>query len=373
MPGRHSNTAVIFAPNPKNLGMYSVDLAGYELLQTMTDHVDFFAEYESNVGGFTYGSMMLHRHTSAKQMVGYDKIIYWGDFTTSFPYAKRDYFGRTGKMFFPYSKSLIKLGLTKKLVQRRAISHWEKLYLPQFRDKAYYSIGQNFQTMSKAVFDSLPDTTQDRYRQFRSILPRDSASLENLNLMFSAYSPRPPLQQICDLAFLLKRPPRLASARGKNKKNVGVYFRRSKIKNIGNILDAISRYANVVPFADWIDSNLDYDLAFAKNVSLMRECDVIVSDTYHFLINALREGCPVIGLGNAESEQVSTTGDFKKKVLFADTGLSEFYLEMSGGFLDEKHLDQTLRLIRSINQDYWLSYRVDRDMVVQQIKGALAV
>jgi hypothetical protein len=101
--------------------MYSVDLAGYELLQTMTDHVDFFAEYESNVGGFTYGSMMLHRYTSAKQMVGYDKIIYWGDFTTSFPYAKRDYFGRTGKMFFPYSKSLIKLGFNEEVSSEAGI------------------------------------------------------------------------------------------------------------------------------------------------------------------------------------------------------------------------------------------------------------
>lgn len=373
MPRRHSKTAVIFAPNSNNLGMYSVDLAGYNLLKTITSDVDFFAESEPYRAGYKYGSIVIRGYKSAKHLWGYDRIVYWGDFTTSFAYAKGDYFRRTGIKFFPYSKKLIKSGLTAKSVQRRVIARWEKLYLPEFEDKRYYSIGQNFQTMTKSEFEALPITARNKYQRFRAILPRDSTSLHNLNLLFNNCSTRPLLQQICDLAFLIDRPPMVNSSRGLKRKNVGVYFRRSKIQNIGKLLDVISQDANVVPFSDWLDNKQDFNLAFEKNCALMRECDVVVSDTYHFLINALREGCPVIGLGNAESEQVTTIGDYKKKVLFADTGLSEYYLEMTSGLLDEKHVEQIREHIRNISVDYWRPYRVDREIAIQQIKSALSV
>ncbi|MBY0227421.1 MAG: polysaccharide pyruvyl transferase family protein [Hyphomicrobium sp.] len=352
--------------------MYSVDLAGYQILRTSANCVDFFAECRPNVREFKYGCMTLNRYTSQDQLSDYDTIVYWGDFTTSYSYGRREYFNMTATTFFPYSKTLIKMGATRSRVQRQVVHRWEQLYLPQFKNKRYYSVGQNFQTMTKPIFDTLCSTKQDKYRQFGYILPRDSVSLNNLNLIFDDRSPRPNLHQICDVAFLMSGLPK-TPPKGLQSKTVGVYFRRSKISNVTELLNALSKHANVVLFTDWIGEGIDFEAAFQKNITRIRECHFIVSDTYHFLINALREGRPVIGLGNAQSEQVSTTGDFKKKVLFSDAGLTEYYIELSSHFLSRSEIDETLRLAGALGEDYWKCYRFDRDTVIQQIKEALAV
>lgn len=371
MPDRHAKIAVIFARNTKNLGMYSVDLAGYEVLRTVSQHIDYFAESKSNVEKFQYGSISVNRYTSSEQLFSYDKVIYWGDFTTSVPYARREYFNVHASDYFPYSRRLIKAGVRKRSVQKAVLRRWEDLYLPKFADKAYYSIGQNFQTMTRKIFDTLDSTSQKKYRQFHSILARDSASVQNLNVMFHGEAARPTVQQICDLGFLVGVQPKNVSP-ATSKRTVGVYFRRSKIENTPEILNAIARKTNVILFTDWIEEGMDFDATFKKNIALLRDCDFVVSDTYHFLINALREGCSAIGLGNVQSEQVSTIGDYKKKVLFSDTGLSEFYVELSDKALDKCGLDRVLHLLATSGDEYWGTYRVDRHKTIQDIRSVLA-
>ena len=291
-------------------------------------------------------------------------MIFWGDFTTSVDYGKNDYqyvsadrFGSRFQMFARY-------------VSQSTFDRWLKMYLPDDGCR-YYSVGQNFQTMNQSEWSRLTDDVRYKYGQFRSIVTRDSVSYANLANCFAGARHRVKLLQGVDAAFFCRNSVQHRVQRP-GKKTVGVFFGRSKLQGIDDLYRDLHRKMDVVEISLWFLRGEDFQSSYDRAIELIGQCDVIVSDTYHLLINAMRLGCPAVGVGVVQTQQFGTVGDYKKKVLFKDLGLSKFYIELPNHVLTAQQIEIISTAACLVDGGYWSGYAFDREREINKIAEALA-
>lgn len=332
-------TAIVVAHNPQNAGMYSVDLGALHFFSGLGLPVDFFCPTVLNDAPTAgYGQMTLNHLKDSGDLAGYDNVIYWGDFTTNPQYGLYDFTQRA----FQHD------GLRD---INAAFQRWLDCFLPARLlngPTRVFSFGQNFQTIWSIEKSLDLQVLAPLYNGFEAILPRDSFSVEHLTGYFPQAA-QGKVQLGMDCAFLVNPnacPIRTNEGRTEPLR-VGMCFGRSKLLNL-DILVAEARGRDVIveDLSRWLSLPVrNVHWQFAELLESVRRCDLIISDTYHLLINAMREGVAVQGVGVKVERQEKSVSDFKKRTLFGDLGLPNFYLELDDKTVTKEQADLLLQAL----------------------------
>lgn len=333
--------------------MYSVDLAAVQFFKSIGIDCDFFVPFFSPRQTFpSFGKVKLRPYRNPSQLRNYQRVIIWGDFTTHPMYARNDYVRRkvlrenVGN--FRWGVRQFTNALSK-LDYKYSYEEWENLYLLAEEDEkppVFLSIGQNFQSLtnSKTPYDI--GEINKLYSRFDVILPRDSSSLGELKRLSS-----PKLSNVrlgMDCAFLLRSSSFLFKKRPiRRRLKIGYYFHRSRIQNVESLLSQIGGLqVDCFEIKGWIGAKpLMLDRHFRRVTESLRSCDLVISDTYHLLINTLILGTLAVGLGVKTPDQNSTVADYKKRVLFEDFGSSDLYVECEDSSLSSHEIGRIVDLI----------------------------
>jgi hypothetical protein len=340
-----SRVAILIASHSTNMGMYSVDLAAEAFFQELRVQFDFFQFGASRRR--SYGRLRPIDYRSASQIANYDKVVLWGDFTSLPYYGRTDFTGQVSRAEYSWLKRfLTRRGIVNHNHKQTAYARWVQLFAeaPAMIEKSY-SVGQNFQRLIPPP-DGDPTEFAEAKRMlshYSGICVRDSVSYANLNAMKFSTLHSPRLDSGMDVAFLLPSASAVPRALQKeNRPTVGLFFKRSRLSNISKLVYALQAAGLRVVFINgWLRSLGDIDQNFSTALEQIRACDVILSDTYHFLINSHREGAAIVGVGRPSQVQLSTVSDYKKKVLFRDLDMAEAYFEIVDGVID----DNTSRIL----------------------------
>ena len=317
--------------------MYSVDLAAFRLFAEMGGEVAYLvAAGPDTFGLFEYGKWTLHRIHNAEMLRQYDNIVYWGDFTTNPAYGLHD-----------FTKQLI--DFDGESSPQKAFDKWLSIFLLKGQDKGdrrIFSFGQNFQTMSSSTEQIDLRSLGPFYERFDAIMPRDTHSCTELGKYFPGIASGR-LTLGTDCAFLLDAPDREKRPRTGN---IGIFFGRSNIANITSLVGRISaagyKMRHVIR---WLATPLNKrDPYFKLTLGEFGLCDAVITDTYHFAVNAIREGATPILLSRQGAQALSTVSDFKKKVLMHDLGAADLLREFDGDELSDAMMESIIEQIAVI-------------------------
>lgn len=304
--------AVILAGHNGNSGMYSVDLAAARFFAA--HHCDFtlFTAQEVFDRSFTIEGIPVLSIDEQTSLREYTHLVYWGDFINNPAYGIRDFASRD-----------VKLGISPDIDS--AYLRWKKifnLHETQF-EGTVISVGNNFQNDLSGFTESDPDVLSRLAERFDAILPRDPFSLQNLANVLPRGS-WTKIRQGMDCAFLL-----MADEPRSPERYFCYFFGRSKIEDMEQLVKEIEEVtgARGVPIDRWLKLRpRNAHTNFLKSRDMMRNAAFVVSDTYHFLINSITMGVPVIALGRSVDKQRGTLGDFKKYTLFSMLGIENYYI-----------------------------------------------
>lgn len=322
-----TTAAVILCLNHTNLGMYSVDLAAQSFFAHFGIEPHFFCAHNPprrgrtrlqrllgvDIGNRTrdrIGRVEKRFLGSFDQLADYDLVCYWGDFTTNPVFLE--------KSFHLCESFAETFGGTER---------WRRIFGPEAHHPLKVSIGQSFQQGSLLADPEQRELLRRTIRSMKGVFPRDRVSSENLRR--SEPGPGVHLDDFLDCAFFLidgKRSPKVAGAR-----SFGYFFGRSGLEFLVQPLAALE--ATLGLQKSWLEGWLTTtagtcETDFARNLEVIRGARFVVTDTYHVAVNCLRERTLPIVLGRPTRDQDGTLGDFKKKVLMEDLGLSDLHLEV---------------------------------------------
>ncbi|MEI4233136.1 polysaccharide pyruvyl transferase family protein [Roseovarius sp. D22-M7] len=292
--------------------MLSVDLAFENFCHAaLGDHFEVsYFNIEEAITIDCGSSRCLHYeflHSPERQLSDSDIIVIWGDFTTSSVYVD----------------DVLKHLVSKlKITETKAIDIYLKgLLLEECPDsilKKVLIVSSNLLPNAACQMSTRYRETATRlYSQAAAIIPRDPMSAAIAQIFRGN-----PTDVSCgvDAAFFLAT----QSATVGSADRIGFSFGRtagpkSRLLRkwpVHRFTKALSRAASL-PLYDigWKSSGGDASLFYEK-LEELRRCRLIVTDTYHCAINAMREGVPVICVGEGARHQFTTLGDKKKEFLF---------------------------------------------------------
>ena len=326
---------VVTAFNPKNAGMYSVDLAAEQFLRSRGYSIRMVRTQEKKTWFKPrFGRQRFEVIRNVKQLFKTDILIYWGDFTTNVLYGLHDFPLRD--LAFGYNET-----------QNAAFESWVNLFLPhrQNRNTAVYSIGQNFHSLGHSLNSlsaELQLNLESRYRHsFDAIIPRDDISLLALNelgLKDSGVS----ISQGLDTAMLIDHHALYPTLKSVKPSDTFAYvFGRSGFHQLPELLHEVEERSGLkavdLPFWHSLRAS-KADRQMQHMLEVIASAKFVLTDTYHCAINAITMGKPVFCLGINQAEQSVTVGEPKKRILFRMMGLKQNYLEF-----DEPDLDKNTR------------------------------
>lgn len=321
-----ATVTIVTAFNPKNAGMYSVDLAAEQFFGSAGHKVRLVrTQWKQRIGRVRFGRQWFRRLRDPAALFETDVLVYWGDFTTNLLYGREDFPRRD--MGFGHATS-----------RNQAFSAWQALFLPirQNEGTKVLSIGQNFHSLEASLGD-LPDAQrseiENRYRtSFDAILPRDDVSFQSLApLKLDQAGVR--VKVGLDPAMLLDYGalfPTLADVRPTE--TFAHVFGRSDFGGLSDLLDEVGRRSGCAPvdLPRWHDLDPWFaDRQMRKMIETIASARFVLTDTYHCAINALVLGKPVFCLGVRQGAQSSTVSEPKKRILFRMLGLDSNYVELA--------------------------------------------
>jgi hypothetical protein len=332
-------TAVILAFNSRNAGMYSVDLAAFRLFESLSLPVDYFrVSGRGAMGLVKHGQIPIYDLPDPAVLEHYDAIVFWGDFTTSPSYGREDFYLQIN-------------GADGESSRAELYDYWQRVFLLDGQERGarrIFSVGQNFQTLQTDAAGQDISGLARLYEQFDSFMPRDSMSLNALVRTFPGID-RAKLAQGVDCALMLNEcstGPRPAGRSG----IIGGFFNRSRIRNVAELgVELKKRGYDIADVDRWLrlPTNRVHE-GFREMCGQIRSFDCVLTDTYHFAVNAIREGTTPVVIGREAHEQTTTVGDYKKKVLLADLGASELYTEIAGDLLSREQVQQIVGQVDAI-------------------------
>ena len=348
---RMKSIAVILAKNTQNCGMYSVDLAALHFFQKIGVPVDLFCAIPPAGLNGDFNIQFLQR---LEQLDSYDVVVYWGDFTTNPMYGMKDFLFQD--MHFRGSANT-----------QESWSRWCSIFLPPIIDnnKIYLSIGQNFQAI-RSVLDRLSvSNLNERYNRFHHIFVRDSYSHSELIDIFPDMIGKVSCGMDC--AFLVNQ---VVAGVGERKTDTFCSsFGRSKFSNYSILTDLLkSGGQKQVVISDWLKLR-EYrpHWQYRQNLDHLRSANFVLSDTYHFIINSIREGTPVIGFGQKNSAPINTLSDFKKDVLFKDLQILDYYFHLDDGKISDDSLTKIFDMVS--NPNFHSDWRKKRNKISDDISN----
>jgi Polysaccharide pyruvyl transferase len=331
-PRNMSKITVVTAFNPRNAGMYSVDLAAEQFLQSC-GHSIRLVRTQSRKTWLKprFGRQRFDLVRNASELFDTDILVYWGDFTTNLLYGLVDFPRRD--IAFGHNKS-----------EASAFESWLQLFLPNRSDRntPVYSIGQNFHSLGNSLKSLSPDMrakVEGRYHNtFDAIIPRDDVSMQSLGDHKLGNSGVKLLQGL-DPAMLLDHHALYPELRTVDHSNSFAYvFGRSDFLQIPNLLQELEHRSGCkgvnLPF--WHDlKSFTADRQMRNMMKTIAAAKFVLTDTYHCAVNAIALGKPVFCLGLNQATQSSTVSEPKKRILFRMMGLTDYYLEFQNSSMEK--------------------------------------
>lgn len=314
--------AILLAFNTQNYGMYSVDLAAFRVFESLGFTTDYYvAHTDGEQAMMKYGQLPLMVLPNAPRLLEYDVIVYWGDFTTNPQYALDDFYFQRRQFTGQESAQL-------------SFEQWSSIFLlagQELRGRRLFSIGQSFLAIDR-LQDRFPvQQLSALYERFELISPRDSQSTKDLLKAFPDLDTSRVAQGV-DCAFFLPNAAQRASRENaRSSKKVGAFFFRSHITNLSSLQNSITgRGFEVGSVSRWLNiARARTHSHFMDVCSEISDCALVITDTYHFAINAIRLGVTPVVLGVKADFQKTTLGDLKKKILMEDLEASDLYFELA--------------------------------------------
>lgn len=312
--------------------MHSVDQAALDFFKESKFTLTFFRLQTAKRAETTYvgqQAFQLLRHRETLET--FDCVIYWGDFICNPAYGA-----------FDFIKWDFKHGLSQNC--HESYDKWLELCLGKGRHThtpKTISFGNSFLTLQQAL-NRLPSHLQDEIQNlytdnFDIIIPRDPVSVDLLR-SFVPHQCR--VEVGLDPAFFLDLG-RFSSLH--ESRRFSYCFRRSKLNKPEQLVRQVAFRNRCLPskLSRWFklraDASADRDLM--SSLMKIGKSKFTLTDTYHVAVNSINLGTPTFCIGNASNVQNGTLGDFKKKVLFEQLGLSEFYIELSSEMGDNERID----------------------------------
>ncbi len=163
----------------------------------------------------------------------------------------------------------------------------------------------------------------------------------------------------CDCAFLLDADavlPMKAISRGLAKRlpakkfAVAAFGRSDEDERLGAFAQKLADAAGVeLVTMNWLAPKRYRAIAtIAENIAMVREAQFVVTDIYHLIVTALREGRAVAGLGWGASHGRTTLDDKKKELLLRSYFGRHLYSYVEDVVADEKKaLDRAVNGLRA--------------------------
>ncbi|MDO9502630.1 polysaccharide pyruvyl transferase family protein [Falsiroseomonas sp.] len=319
-----------------NTGMLTVDLAFLTFMRRI-QHLDSFEVHHVNAekdhsfnhprgGKFIEFKSM---DAGALDFADYHRIIFWGDFLHSRRFHMSDVLYRWGKPDENQAKSIIN-GIFRNLlleqvpvdILRRVIVFGSSLYINSRADEA----DPRYAAAMKRL-----------YQNARLILLRDPISAYYAQRL-GGYRPDSTvaldaafLWDSCDLNLFLPNPVKPAGQTNQ----IGFSLGRTVAKDpsvrepIMQIITSLCRTigAGDPVDIDWLPPNWDNPLlGLSQKIQQIRQCRLVVTDTYHCAVNAWREGVPAICVGRGVENSAGTFDDKKKEILYMMFNIRDYYL-----------------------------------------------
>ena len=293
--------------------------------------------YES-VEGFSE-DIFLHELTSPDQLIHFDQIVYWGDFLHWKQYEEIDLVNRN---------ILLEKGLSRDQVR----DFWYRCILlennPELHGKvtifgsSFYGLSSN-DFIDKRYFDALSQLLIGA----NLVLMRD---LYSANIV-KQIAPSHVDTFGCDPAFLLEFPAKTPII--SNGPIHFSFYRSGCNRDLSELVqDFGETHKKEVKEFHWLYNTGMQELK--TKIELIRQSSLIITDTYHLAVTAMREGVPVICFGFGAQRIANTVSDKKKELLFAQHFMSQNYIfieEVLKSVLDFNIRRGILETMYAVNQD----------------------
>jgi hypothetical protein len=323
--------AAICALNPAlNSGMITVDAA-----------LDSFME--KNFPGASVVKFNVERQQTFKkkpkfaceflddisQLRDFDRIVCWGDFLHAYQYHRRDLRPR------------IRNRNTDAQVAEQKIQAAEKmLFLSDFSDEE----------LSKAVcfggsiyVNGVEDELIKDYKERISRLYKNSGLVLMRDILSASFAQRYAAGRRdgmlgVDCAFLLEPHTGFSWTKlpfSAKKSKIGFSFGRrlSKdpefLRTMHAFVHAVAeaRSCNQIVDLDWLGNNTEDPVGgVIDKLSLINECQAVITDIYHCSINSWREGVPTFCVGEGAESPTGTLSEKKKELLYMMLNARDFYI-----------------------------------------------
>ncbi|MFC3202857.1 polysaccharide pyruvyl transferase family protein [Alteromonas oceani] len=369
--------AVICAFNPRNSGMYSVDLGGLDFFSSLHCDFDFFLAQTQIKGAgklakiipnrflypekYRFGKLNFKRLDNISDLIrDYDYVVYWGDFLNNPLYGKFDFAYRdfcAGRV----------------ATQTEGYRRWKKLFCPDISTgPKLVSIGNNFQHDFSIENEDYEEVVLKILHNFYIVAPRDHYSFENLNkyIVSKAKSDKNPSQSLfkgVDCAFFINDTER----RKNSTKTFTYFFHRSGFNSTKYLIKLLEKQTDLkgVETSHWLNLNKrNADNEFNSNLSLILNSQFVITDTYHVCVNALRMGVPTICLSQDSHSQKGTLGDFKKRQLFEMFNARSYYYTLLPSQDEKEFYDSIVNTIEEKIAEEFSSFEVVRHTVTKKVR-----
>jgi hypothetical protein len=312
-----SRVAVVCAYNPRNSGMYSVDLAARHFFASLgAEHELCVTQNRTKVASLRYRLVR-----SVDDLRGFDAVVYWGDFLNNPMWGAGDYAEREVKRHRASGPI-------------EGFERWRQLYLHTGAglpvSTRIYSFGGCFMGMEPTLEDASVRASMGEFLQRASaVVVRDPLSFEALSRLDGGSS-KVSLGFDCASLLMPARGP--AAWRGR-------YFAHSFSRSLGveaarALVEAVERETGLRGIAvDWLFARWPKRVVHAKfalNLALMRHARFCLTDTYHFAVNSMSQGSLPLCVVRDEPAVSSTLNELKKVALFRMVGLDAALLRVPG-------------------------------------------
>ncbi|EGJ09768.1 hypothetical protein [Rubrivivax benzoatilyticus] len=302
--------AVICAHNPKNAGMYRVDLAARRYFEARGLRADLFVTQ----GRTGIGTLRFDFLRDVEQLGAYDRVVYWGDFLNNPLWGLRDYAGRQrpdGSV--------------------SSVDEWRSLYLEaKQRHPALRVIVAGGCALGAAACRDDPELAA-AYRGFLqsadALVLRDPGSVAEVHQWLG---PDRRVQLGFDCAALA--PPAVAPKAARR----GPFFvhgfgRGLPPADAAALVAETERHTGLrgVPVS-WLGREgprVTFGARVAWRLGWARHAHFCLTDIYHFSLCSMSVGTPAFVVTTPETRVDGTLNQHKKRLLFDMLGLQSMHLD----------------------------------------------
>jgi hypothetical protein len=358
MPG----IAAVSAYNPRNYGMYSVDLAAGSFFGGLgLPHTPIITQSRRWIGHRRRtGRLCFEILRDVRELGRFDTVVYWGDFLNNPMWGQDDYAMREVRRHRV-------AGL------RQGLENWRALYLELKRHHPslrVLAVGGCFLGTDGDALATVRAPFQRFLETADLVAPRDERSFEILH----ALAPDARLAQGMDCAWLLPFPPRPGRSRdGHFVWSLGRTFRGDQRRLIRELSRLTGLRAVQV---DWLNLHRPQFLAhwyFERMHRLIAGAEFVLADAYHLVINTLLRGVRAVCLHDpAAAESDGSCGDAKKAILLRQVGMPEMLVDVRQEDSLARRVQERLLAFGEADLDRALSrFQVRRDGFRRTLETAL--